>query len=78
MGPSKVTSPEDGNRSSFRIAVFSSIQNSGEWTKSRNPVVVSVIHHRQNPSDPDLSLMLEKYVVTVWNLLSAASSGSGY
>jgi hypothetical protein len=46
-------SPEDGNISSFRSFVLSSIciWNSGRWTKSRNPVILSVIHHRQNPSD---------------------------
>jgi hypothetical protein len=31
--------------------LFSSIYNSGRWTKSRNPVTLSVIHHRQNTSD---------------------------
>jgi hypothetical protein len=36
-----LTSPEDGNRSSFRNAVFSSVKNSGCWTKSRNPVILN-------------------------------------
>jgi hypothetical protein len=43
--------PEDGNKPSFRNAVFSSTYNSSRCTKSRNPVILSVIHHRQNPSD---------------------------
>jgi hypothetical protein len=42
-------SPEDGNRSSFRNVVFSCLWNSGRWTKSKNLVVMSVTHHRQNP-----------------------------
>jgi hypothetical protein len=42
-------SPEDGNRSSFRNAVVSSSYNSGRWTESTNPVILNVIHHRQNP-----------------------------
>jgi hypothetical protein len=29
--------------------VCSSIQNSGRWTESRNPVILSGIHHHQNP-----------------------------
>jgi hypothetical protein len=43
-GPNRVgvsfPSPEDGNRSSFRNVVFSSIQNSGRWTTSRNSVIL--------------------------------------
>jgi hypothetical protein len=27
----------------------------GRWTKSRNPVILSAIHHRQNPSDSKIS-----------------------
>jgi hypothetical protein len=42
-------SPEDGNRSSFRNVVFSCIYNSRRWTKPTNPVILNVIHHRQNP-----------------------------
>jgi hypothetical protein len=37
------TSLEGGNRSSFQNVVFS------RWTNSKNPVIVSVIHRRQNP-----------------------------
>jgi hypothetical protein len=44
-------SPEDGNRPSFRNVVFSSFWNTGRWTKSKNPVILNVIHHRQNPSE---------------------------
>jgi hypothetical protein len=35
-------SPEDGNRSSFRNVVFYSFQNTGHWTKSKNPVILTV------------------------------------
>jgi hypothetical protein len=28
-----------------------SIKNSGQWTESTNPLILSVIHHRQNPFD---------------------------
>jgi hypothetical protein len=44
-------SPEDGNRCSFQNAVFSSISNSGGWKKSRNPVILSVTHCPQNPTE---------------------------
>jgi hypothetical protein len=37
------TSPEGGKRSSFRNTVFSSFQNTGRWTKSENPVILSVV-----------------------------------
>jgi hypothetical protein len=40
------TSPEDGNSSSFPNVVFLAIQNTGQWTKSRSPVIQSVIHRR--------------------------------
>jgi hypothetical protein len=46
---SPTPSPEDGNRSSFRNVVFSSFLEYRWWTKSKNPVFPSVIHHRQNP-----------------------------
>jgi hypothetical protein len=36
-----VPSPENGNRSSFRNVVFSSFYNTGRWTKSKNPVILS-------------------------------------
>jgi hypothetical protein len=29
---------------------FLLFQNSGRWTKSRDPVILSVVHRRQNPS----------------------------
>jgi hypothetical protein len=44
-------SSENGNRSSFRNAVFFSFQNTGQWTESENPVILSVIHHHQYPHD---------------------------
>jgi hypothetical protein len=44
-------SPEEGNRSSFITDVFSSVYNSERCTKPRDPVSLSGIHHRQNPSD---------------------------
>jgi hypothetical protein len=37
-----LTSPEVGNRWSFRNVVFSSIYISGRWTKSRHPVILNV------------------------------------
>jgi hypothetical protein len=51
----RLPSLEDGNRSSFRNAVFSSIYNSEWQTKSRNPAILRVIHHRQNPLDSTCS-----------------------
>jgi hypothetical protein len=39
-------SPEDGNRSRFRNVAFSRIPDNGKSPK--NPVILSVIHHRQN------------------------------
>jgi hypothetical protein len=44
-------SPEDGNRPSFLNVVLSDISNSRRWTKSRNPVILSAVLHRQNPLD---------------------------
>jgi hypothetical protein len=41
-------SPEDGNRFNFRNVVFSILQNTGRWKKSKNPVILCVIHHRRN------------------------------
>jgi hypothetical protein len=43
-------SPENGNRSHFQNVVVSGVQNSGRWTESRHPVILSIVHHRQNPS----------------------------
>jgi hypothetical protein len=40
---------KDGNRSSFRNPVCSSFQNTGRWTKSQNPVILSFMRYRQNP-----------------------------
>jgi hypothetical protein len=34
--------PEEENRFSFRNVVFSTFQNIGRWTKSKNPVVLSI------------------------------------
>jgi hypothetical protein len=33
-------SSEDGNRSSFRNVVFSILQNTGRWKKSKNPIIL--------------------------------------
>jgi hypothetical protein len=50
VSPPPTPSPDKGNRSSFRNVVFSDVfQNTGRWTKSKTPVIPSVIHHRQNP-----------------------------
>jgi hypothetical protein len=49
-GPNKVgvsSSPEDGNRSSFRN-VFSVFLNTWRLTRSKNPVILNVIHHCRN------------------------------
>jgi hypothetical protein len=57
--PPPPQSPKDRNRSSFQNVVFSSIQKSGWWVKSRNSIILSVIHHHQNPLD-----LLIKYTVS--------------
>jgi hypothetical protein len=41
----------------FETLCFLVIQNSGRWTKSSNPVVLGVIHHRQNPLKPTFMLI---------------------
>jgi hypothetical protein len=41
-------SPEDGNRSSFRNVVFSSLYNTGRWKKSKNLVFLNNIYYRNN------------------------------
>jgi hypothetical protein len=45
--------------------VFSprSYLNSRRWTKSRNPVIPSVIHHRQEPLDFACGLALARMTV---------------
>jgi hypothetical protein len=47
----RLPSPEDENRSRFRNVVFLSSNSleSGRWTKSENPLILCVIHHRPNP-----------------------------
>jgi hypothetical protein len=42
-------SSEDKNRFSFRNVVFSRVKNAWRWTKSKNPLILSNIQHRQNP-----------------------------
>jgi hypothetical protein len=58
-GPNRVCvylpSREDENRPSFRNVLFSNIQNSGQWTKFRNPVILGVTHNR-HPSDSTISV----------------------
>jgi hypothetical protein len=50
-------SSEDGNRSSFRNVVFSSFYNTGLWTKSKNPAILSVRNKRlSKKSGPSLWL----------------------
>jgi hypothetical protein len=46
-------SPEDQNRSRFRKFMFSSSNylESGRWTKSKNLLILCVIHHRQNHTE---------------------------
>jgi hypothetical protein len=49
VGPLRANpSPEDGNRSSFRNVVFSIQYNTGRWKKFKNPIILCVIHYRQN------------------------------
>jgi hypothetical protein len=45
---SPLPSPQDGNRSSFRNVVFSRIPENGKSPKKKTPVILCVIHHRQN------------------------------
>jgi hypothetical protein len=54
-------SPKDGNRSSFRNVVFSSLLNTRRWKSPKSSVILCVIHHRQNPT--------ESNSISVYNLL---------
>jgi hypothetical protein len=51
-GPNRVgvspSSPEDGNRSCFRNVVFSSFLDYRAMNNVQAPVILSVVHHRQN------------------------------
>jgi hypothetical protein len=49
----RTLTPEDGNRSSFRNVLLSI---TGRWTQSKNLVILSVTHHRQNPSEASVSV----------------------
>jgi hypothetical protein len=51
--------PEDGNRSSFRNVVFSSLENTGRWKSKKKTVILCVIRHRQNPSEYTLWASLQ-------------------
>jgi hypothetical protein len=66
-GPKRVgasfPSSQDGNRFSFQNVVYSSIQNSGPWTKSINPVILSAIHHRQNLLDRRMHFTCNKWII---------------
>jgi hypothetical protein len=56
---SSILSPEGGNRSSIQNAVFVSVlYNTVRWLKTKNPVISSVIHHRQNPLESTLLLIV--------------------
>jgi hypothetical protein len=35
--------------SDMLISLF--FKNTGRWTKSKNPEIISIIHHHQNPSE---------------------------
>jgi hypothetical protein len=39
-------SPEDGNGPGFRYTCFLVFRIFGRWTKSTNPVILNIIHHR--------------------------------
>jgi hypothetical protein len=57
--------PED--RSSFGNVVLSSYLEFRTMDRSTNPVILSVVHHRQNPSDPHVARGLyirsQRYVI---------------
>jgi hypothetical protein len=36
---------------SVKLCVFEFIYNSEQWEESRNPVILGVLHNRQNPLD---------------------------
>jgi hypothetical protein len=69
-----ITSPTSGGRSvgivrsrtqtmevgCLFVFVFSSVWNSDRWTESRNPVILGVIHHCQNPSE-SASILPDKF-----------------
>jgi hypothetical protein len=58
---------QKGNRrSSFRNVVFSSLHNTGSWTKPENPVTPSVIHHRQNPLESTSMLIRQRLIATIY------------
>jgi hypothetical protein len=40
--------PEDGNISSFRYVVICSFWNIKRWANPKLPVILGIIHHRQN------------------------------
>jgi hypothetical protein len=70
-GPNKVDvfllSPEDGKRSSFRNVVSSSIYNSGQCTKSKNPAILSLILHilkAQEACSPSTFVSAGEFAVT--------------
>jgi hypothetical protein len=48
--------------SGFRKVVFSNFFNTGQWTKSKNLVIPSVVHHRQNPLE-------SRYIFGLFGLL---------
>jgi hypothetical protein len=52
------SSPEDGNRSSFRNVVLSSLWNIGRWTVTNIPMILNVILHRQNNLETTKSVFL--------------------
>jgi hypothetical protein len=64
QGPNRVSysSPEDANRSSFRKVVFSRFFNTGRWIKSKNLVILSVIHHRQNRLESTATVQMVQMV----------------
>jgi hypothetical protein len=82
-GPNRVrvslTSTEDGNSYSFRNVVFCSYLEIQTTNKFRNPVVMNVIHHCQNPlastceiivsHDLDLSFRqaVDRIILLGWN-----------
>jgi hypothetical protein len=56
-------SPEDGYRSNFQNVVFSSFLEPPAMEKSKNPVILNVIHHRQNPLESTIRKLLQHNLI---------------
>jgi hypothetical protein len=54
-------SPEDKNRSVSETFCFSVSRISGDGRNPKNPVILIVIHHRQNPLESTSSTRVDDY-----------------